>query len=86
MIFPLESPYHLIVLGAAVSPTRLLNRALARAWPDRHERPEHARLVSADPGLFAQPSAAALPASYPPSSRARSSIISRSSRSSSSRR
>ncbi len=48
LIFRLDDAYHLFVLEAPDSPTRLLNRALARAWPDPHERPEHARLINAD--------------------------------------
>jgi hypothetical protein len=70
LIFRLDDAYHLLVLEAPHSPTRLLNRALARAWPDPHERPEHARLINADPAqitsgleLMAQPSAAARPRS-----------------------
>jgi hypothetical protein len=75
LTFRLDGAYHLFVLEALESPTRLLNRALAQAWPDLRERPEHARLISADPwpaggGLagrpavaaaMAQPSAAAQP-------------------------
>ena len=107
--FRLDGAYHMFVLEAPDSPTRLLNRALARAWPEPHERPEHARLIGSDPWpidvglgrepeavtvgargrepeLVAQPSAAVRSASYLPSRRARSSLISRSSRSSSSPR
>ncbi len=31
--FPLDGPHHLLVLESPESPTRLLNRALAQAWP-----------------------------------------------------
>lgn len=128
LTFRLDGAYHLFVLEASGSPTRLLNRALARAWPEPRDRPEHARLINADPwpagaGLqgrpeavaaalapgfgpgavmrpgalmravcderpepVAQPPAAAPPGPYLPSRRARSSAISRSSRSSSSPR
>jgi hypothetical protein len=120
LTFRLDGAYHLFVLEAPDSPTRLLNRALAQVWPEPHERPEHARLISADrwhmdeprerrpqaaaavaeavAGAIAvrgqqqhrvpaaQPSAAARSASYLPSRRARSSLTSRSSRSSSSPR
>lgn len=47
--FPLDGPHHLLVLESRDSPTRLLNRALAQAWPEPTERPGHARLVSAVP-------------------------------------
>jgi hypothetical protein len=105
LTFRLDRAHHLFVLEASGSPTRLLNRALARAWPEPRDRPEHARLIGAaswpngtalegQPEAVAaalaqpaaQPSAAGLPASYLSSRRARSSPISRSSRSSSSPR
>jgi hypothetical protein len=70
LIFRLDDAYHLFVLEAPDSPTRLLNRAMARAWPDPHERPEHARLINYDRWpigegfeLVAQPSAGARSAS-----------------------
>jgi hypothetical protein len=44
--FPLDGPHHLLVLEAHDSPTRMLNRALAQAWPEPTQRPGHARLVS----------------------------------------
>jgi hypothetical protein len=47
--FHLEGSHHLLVLDAHDSPTRLLNRALARAWPEPAQRPGRARLISADP-------------------------------------
>ncbi|HZD00198.1 MAG TPA: hypothetical protein VFA46_08370 [Actinomycetes bacterium] len=49
LTFRLDGAYHLFVLEAPGSPTRLLNRALAKAWPEPHERPEHARLMDAGP-------------------------------------
>jgi hypothetical protein len=45
--FPLDGAHHLLVLEAQDSPTRLLNRALAQAWPEPTQRPGHARLISA---------------------------------------
>jgi hypothetical protein len=48
LTFRLDGAHHLFVLEAAESPTRLLNRALARAWPEPAERPGLARLVNAD--------------------------------------
>ena len=48
LTFRLDGTHHLFVLESASSPTRLLNRALARAWPERTQRPGLARLVSAD--------------------------------------
>ena len=47
--FALDGAEHLLVLDAGESPTRYLNRALARAWPDPAERPGRARVVSAEP-------------------------------------
>jgi hypothetical protein len=48
LTFRLDGTHHLFVLEATASPTRLLNRALARAWPEPTQRPGLARLVSAD--------------------------------------
>jgi hypothetical protein len=47
LTFHLDGGHHLLVLDAHHSPTRVLNRALARAWPAPAERPGHARLISA---------------------------------------
>ena len=47
--FPLDGPHHLLVLESHESPTRLLNRALAQAWPEPTERPGFAKLISAAP-------------------------------------
>jgi hypothetical protein len=49
--FRLDGDHHLLVLDSPDSPTRLLNRAFARAWPEPAERPGHARLVSAAPTI-----------------------------------
>jgi uncharacterized protein with GYD domain len=49
--FRLDGDHHLLVLESPDSPTRLLNRALARAWPEPTERPGHARLISAAPTM-----------------------------------
>jgi hypothetical protein len=46
--FTLGGTLHLFVLESLESPTRMLNRALAQAWPEPGERPERARVVSAD--------------------------------------
>jgi hypothetical protein len=43
--FALDGPHHLLVLESHDSPTRLLNRAIARAWPEPAQRPGHARLI-----------------------------------------
>src|SRR6266545_4920232 len=107
LTFRLDGAYHLFVLEASGSPTRLLNRALARAWPEPRDRPEAVAAAPAPgfgpgaamrpgavmravcherPEPVAQPPAAAPPGPYLPSRRARSSAISRSSRSSSSPR
>jgi hypothetical protein len=48
LTFRLDGGHHLLVLESPESPTRMLNRALARAWPEPAERPGHARLVNAD--------------------------------------
>src|SRR5262245_44105728 len=48
LTFRLDGTHHMFVLDAASSPTRLLNRALAHAWPEPTQRPGLARLVSAD--------------------------------------
>src|SRR6266702_3962972 len=54
--FPLDGPHHLLVLESPESPTRLLNRALAQAWPAPTERPGHAKLISAaDPVIPERP-------------------------------
>lgn len=63
--FHLEGSHHLLVLESHDSPTRLLNRALARAWPEPAERPGQARLISAahwptSPALQPRPTAPAL--------------------------
>jgi hypothetical protein len=47
LAFRLDGAHYLLVLEAPESPTRLLNRALARAWPEPAERPGLARLVHA---------------------------------------
>jgi hypothetical protein len=47
LAFRLDGAHHLLVMEAPESPTRLLNRALARAWPAAAERPGLARLVNA---------------------------------------
>jgi hypothetical protein len=49
--FLLEGTQHLFVLDAPESPTRYLNRALARAWPEPDERPGMARVVHAEPWI-----------------------------------
>ena len=49
--FRLDGTQHLLVLDSAVSPTRNLNRALARAWPAPGERPGLARVVNAEPWI-----------------------------------
>lgn len=48
LTFQLDRTHHMFVLESASSPTRLLNRALARAWPEPTQRPGLARLVSTD--------------------------------------
>ena len=48
LTFRLDGRHHMFVLESASSPTRLLNRALAHAWPEPTQRPGLARLVSAD--------------------------------------
>ena len=55
LTFRLDGAYHLFVLEAPDSPTRLLNRAMAQAWPEPHERPEHARLINADRWQMGEP-------------------------------
>jgi hypothetical protein len=67
LTFRLDGAHHLFVLESHESPTRLLNRALARAWPEPAERPGHARLVNADPwpgamSFHAEPDATSTPA------------------------
>jgi hypothetical protein len=49
--FQLDGTQHLLVLDAGESPTRNLNRALARAWPAPGERPGLARVVNAEPWI-----------------------------------
>jgi hypothetical protein len=49
--FQLDGTQHLLVLDAGESPTRNLNRALARAWPTPGERPDLARVVNAEPWI-----------------------------------
>src|SRR6266498_5048448 len=49
--FRLDGTQHLFVLDSAESPTRNLNRALARAWPAAGERPGLARVVNAEPWI-----------------------------------
>ncbi|HYY82048.1 MAG TPA: hypothetical protein VFD04_23115 [Actinomycetes bacterium] len=49
--FLLDDTQHLFVLDAPSSPTRYLNRALARAWPEPAERPQMARIVHAEPWI-----------------------------------
>ncbi|HZD72933.1 MAG TPA: hypothetical protein VE776_03445 [Actinomycetota bacterium] len=49
--FALDGPHHLLVLESRDSPTRLLNRALAQAWPEPTQRPGHAKLVNAAPAI-----------------------------------
>ena len=49
LTFHLDGNHHLLVLESRDSPTRLLNRALARAWPEPSERPGHAKLINTGP-------------------------------------
>ncbi len=49
--FQLDGTEHMLVLEAAMSPTRILNRALAQAWPDSGDRPGLARMVNAAPWI-----------------------------------
>jgi uncharacterized protein with GYD domain len=49
--FALDGPHHLLVLESHDSPTRLLNRALALAWPEPAQRPGQARLINPASGI-----------------------------------
>lgn len=49
LTFHLEGSHHLLVLESHDSPTRLLNRAMARVWPEPAQRPGQARLISVGP-------------------------------------
>jgi hypothetical protein len=49
--FALDGSHHLLVLDSHESPTRLLNRAIAQAWPEPAQRPGHARLIGHAPAV-----------------------------------
>jgi hypothetical protein len=59
--FRLDRTQHLFVLDGGESPTRNLNRALARAWPAAEERPGLARVVNAEPWIRRDDGGAFLP-------------------------
>jgi hypothetical protein len=59
--FRLDGTQHLFVLDSGSSPTRNLNRALARAWPAPGERPGLARVVNAEPWIRRDDGGAFLP-------------------------